>query len=273
MKRIKTPSETNNNSFPDIKNFTASKNFTMMPNELLRSPDISSKAVKLFGILVSNEEGWKNYVPDLCNKMKEGETSIHNALKELEENGYILRVQIREITTKKRRDSFMILTDVPFSFHLEKSTFESIKNRGLELYYKSYNLGSYNIGTYNIGFGVYKNTNKENKRKEEKAFFSIMENLPKEYSNNETLQKIISDYVIHRKQKGSSLTAVAISRLSSKLSKHSITECIHALERSVENGWTGVFFNGESNKPINGHSAGSRSTFKKTNYKKADQIL
>ena len=78
-------------------------------------------------------------------------------------------------------------------------------------------------------------------------FNHILDLFPDEWKKEESFHNNLKDYVQHRKEKGSSLTKVASSRLVNKLKQYSVHEASEALARSVENGWTGVF--PESAKP------------------------
>lgn len=69
--------------------------FTTIPNEILRSEKLSLKAKGLLCMLLSLPSDWvlyKKQLPDMC---KDGYDSVMTAFKELEENGYIISIQIR----------------------------------------------------------------------------------------------------------------------------------------------------------------------------------
>lgn len=97
------------------------------------------------------------------------------------------------------------------------------------------------------------NDKKENSSKhlsKKIKFEEILNMFPEEWQQDKSFQKNIKDFIQHRKEKGSSLTKIAATRLASKLSKYSIQEANEALERTMENGWQGVF-------PENGNGNGN----------------
>jgi len=132
MERSKLPKKFN---FPDLINSSLTKNFTQVPNELLRNPEISSKAKIILCILLSNRDGWKNHIVGLRTTMKEGLTTIQNALTELEKHGYLLRVMVRNERTKVRLGSFWTCSDIPGEFDLKEHA-ETFMNKGFELYHR-----------------------------------------------------------------------------------------------------------------------------------------
>ena len=86
---------------PDVINISTTKNFTQVPNDLLRNPEISGKAKALLCLLLSNQEGWYSYMATLQKTMKEGRDAIYSGLSELEEFGYLQRIHYRDTETKK----------------------------------------------------------------------------------------------------------------------------------------------------------------------------
>lgn len=99
-------------------NFSTTKEFTQIPNELLRNPEISGKAKALLCLLLSNREGWKSYIITIQKMMKEGEVAIRAAISELEKFGYLLRLKYRDKETKVWKGSFWAYTDLPNEFQI-----------------------------------------------------------------------------------------------------------------------------------------------------------
>jgi len=81
MQRTRTNTKHSDKCIPDMINRSANKNFTMLPNELIRNPEISAKAKTVLAIGLSNKEGWYSYLSVIQSMMKEGETAISNAIK------------------------------------------------------------------------------------------------------------------------------------------------------------------------------------------------
>lgn len=107
------------NRIPDAVFSGLHDNFTMINNEILRNPKLSSKAKTILSLLLSNKKGWKTYVKTLSKFMKEGNTSITTGIKELKEFGYLLQISYRDKITKKMKGSFIAYTQEPFTFDLE----------------------------------------------------------------------------------------------------------------------------------------------------------
>lgn len=72
------------------------KNFTIISNVIAKDNTISLKAKGMCLILVHFPENWHFYEENLQNYTGDGKTTIANALKELEKNGYLYREQLRE---------------------------------------------------------------------------------------------------------------------------------------------------------------------------------
>ena len=74
---------------------TKNQNYTVMSNYHLRDKNLSLKAKGLLSFMLSLPENWDYSLKGLVQVCKENETAIRNALKELEENNYLERKQIR----------------------------------------------------------------------------------------------------------------------------------------------------------------------------------
>ena len=105
---------------PDSKNCSRTKNFTQIPNELLRNPEISAKAKTLLCLLLSNKWGWESHAVTLCLMMKEGLGAINNGLKELVEFNYLQRIPYKNKDTGKFAGSCWAYTDIPGEFNMDE---------------------------------------------------------------------------------------------------------------------------------------------------------
>lgn len=105
---------------PDAINCSELKNFTQVPNDLLRNPEISGKAKALLCLLLSNKEGWHSYITSIKNMMKEKESAILSAINELEQHHYLRRVRYRDKQSKTWKGSFWAYTDTPNVFNMEE---------------------------------------------------------------------------------------------------------------------------------------------------------
>lgn len=61
----------------------------------LQDPRVSGLAKALHFYAISRPEGWELRMQDLCRRFKEGRYAIRNALRELEDAGYLVRRQSR----------------------------------------------------------------------------------------------------------------------------------------------------------------------------------
>lgn len=78
--------------FRTIKN----RNYTVMSNHHLQNPRLSLKAMGLMSKVLSLPEDWNYSVKGLAAYCKDGYESIRTALCELEEEGYLIRRQLRD---------------------------------------------------------------------------------------------------------------------------------------------------------------------------------
>ncbi len=114
MKRTKHPIR-----IPDAINCSITKDFTQIPNSIIRNPEISSKASRILSILLSNKEGsheGKILRQKLREYMKEGETVIENGLIELEQTGYLKRFRIKDKKAHRWASSCWLITTTPWEF-------------------------------------------------------------------------------------------------------------------------------------------------------------
>ena len=82
------------NNFRTIKNKT--KNFTIIDNTILRDKNLSLKARGLLCFMLHLPETWVFTEKGLATVTGEGLKSIKSGLKELEDNKYLYRVQMRD---------------------------------------------------------------------------------------------------------------------------------------------------------------------------------
>ncbi len=70
-------------------------NYTVMCNYHLRDTKLSMKARGLLSVVLSLPDDWDFSLAGLAVISKEGKDSLRTALKELEDNGYLVRVRKR----------------------------------------------------------------------------------------------------------------------------------------------------------------------------------
>lgn len=178
-------------TFPDAVNSSSIKDFTPIPNTLLKNSEISAKAKTILFMLLSNKEGWKSHALTFEHWMKEKTQAIQNALQELEQQGYLLRLKCRDEKNKVIRGSFWSYADTPWEFNLH-DTLVDIFDKGMEVYFsipeeKARSGFSIN-GFTTIGFTIsgkpgtnntiLNKTNLKNIKKEKNNTFSSPEEIP-----------------------------------------------------------------------------------------------
>ena len=117
---------------PDFANCSITKDFTQVPNQLLRNPNISGKAKAILCLLLSNKEGWHTYFATMKKMMKEQDEALRSGIKELEENGYLVRVKYRDKRTKHYAGLLWAYTDIPESLNLS-GILADIEAMGMEI--------------------------------------------------------------------------------------------------------------------------------------------
>ena len=86
--------------------------FTVLPNSTLRDKRLSLKTRAILAIMVSMPEGWDYTVSGLASVCGAGKDAIRSALRELEDNGYLTRVQLHGDAGHFSRNEY-IVTDEP----------------------------------------------------------------------------------------------------------------------------------------------------------------
>ncbi len=89
--------------------------------------------------------------------------------------------------------------------------------------------------------GLIKEPINKDKKINKKDFLNINNYISKEWQNHKPLQDILEEFTLHRTQIKKPLTPLACKRLMTKLKQYPISTVIQALEKSIENGWAGVF--------------------------------
>ena len=103
---------------------------------------------------------------------------------------------------------------------------------------------------------------------------TIYKNIPKDWSENNNFYESLLSYLNHRKQKNQTPTEEASRRMGMKLSRYPIEIAIAALDRSADNGWTGVFPESvKNNRQTQTVNSGSRKFGVKAKYREPDKIV
>lgn len=243
---------TNNKiKIPDAMNCSLTKDFTQVPNTLLRNPDISGKAKAILCLLLSNKEGWHSYITTIEQMMKEGKDAISSALKELEEFKYLQRIRYREIESKKLVGSFWAYTDIPESFNI-KEQIAFLKKKNLEIISKKkpqpdfpYVEKPYVEKPYvenpvlKIPTLINPISNEINSDKNPNIF--LLGFFEKSWIEDISFQEVIRDFAKLRKIKNKPLTRKACKLIKGKTIGFTKEEIIAAFNTAIEGSWTTIW--------------------------------
>ena len=83
------------------------KNFTIIDNRILRSPNLSLKAIGLLCKILSLPYDWKYSVPGLAAICQESQTAVKSALAELKEWGYVKITKLTPDQTQSGRIEYV----------------------------------------------------------------------------------------------------------------------------------------------------------------------
>lgn len=148
------------------------KNYTTISNYHLEDKNLSLKTKGLMTFMLHLPEEWDMNVSSLSSVLKDGETSIASALKELEEYGYLVRNRERDSKGKLSKNEY-ILHEIP---HMDIPEQENPNQD---------NQGYINTITYNRLFN--KNTiNKKKKNIIKENFESFWKAYPKKKNKAKT---------------------------------------------------------------------------------------
>jgi DnaD/phage-associated family protein len=70
--------------------------FVQIDKRVFEDPELSWKAKGIMGYLLSKPDNWKTYIADLEKRSKDGRDSVRAGIKELEQRGYLVKVQLRD---------------------------------------------------------------------------------------------------------------------------------------------------------------------------------
>lgn len=101
------------------------KNFTQISNTAVYDSRISLKAKGLLLQLVGRPDDWLFYVSEICNHNTDGRDSVLTAIKELENYGYLKRIQLRD-ENGRFNGKIWIIDDEGKLNDLEPEVFEEI---------------------------------------------------------------------------------------------------------------------------------------------------
>lgn len=204
-------------------------NYTVMSNHHLRNKDMSLKAKGLMSLMLSLPPSWDYSIGGLVSICKESHTSIRSAIRELEENKYLIRER------KNNEKGYFIyeytLYEMPQphtenQHTVEKHTENTHTENNRQISKEELITNKLSIDELN------KDKNKE-----------IDDVLISSVSDNE-LRELYKDYIAMRKEIDAPLTARGLKMLITRcerLSQNNVRVQKLLLENSIVNGWKNVF--------------------------------
>ena len=229
--------------------------YTQIPNEILRNPDLSAKAKGILCLLLSNKYGWKGCVEGLCKLMRNNKESIITGLKELTEQRYFINLRYREKDTKKWRGSFWAYTNQPGVFDITNQ-YIILQQKKLEIYTNNPDVRitkNPQPGFPHLGFPqmenpqliilIYNNTIHNKKADFEKLFEKLSSSndfediLPKDFHTP------ILTWLRYKSQKRQNYKPEGMKSLLKRICKDFSTadELEEAVDFSMANNWAGLF--------------------------------
>lgn len=107
------------------------KNYTIINNYIAKDKNLSWKAKGIWMYAFSRPDDWEFHLNDLLNQSTDGRESVRTGIKELEENGYLHRVQKRDKGQFSNAD--LIFYETPLKKSLPNSENPSTVNLSTEL--------------------------------------------------------------------------------------------------------------------------------------------
>lgn len=199
------------------------RNYTVMSNEFLRNKELSLKAKGLLAVCLSLPDTWDYSINGLVAICKESITAVRNAMKELEEHGYM---KINKLQNEKGHFYYeYVIFETPDTgfLYVDKSHMEKLPAEKLVVE-KQGQLNTNQLSTEK------ENTNELNLYIEEEV--------------NLQLQEAMKEYIEVRKEIGAPLSMRGLKMLLTRLDKLSNSNLrIQKLmiESAVINKWKNVF--------------------------------
>lgn len=215
-------------------------NYTVMSNHHLRNPDLSLKAKGLISLMLSLPPKWDYSIAGLSAICKEGATSIRSAIKELEENKYLVRER------KNSEKGYFVyeytLYEIPDSSYKENThtaithTDKRRTDNRTQLNKEELNKDKLNKEELNIDI-----------REGEEDYLSKFNDILKHIKDVE-LKNLYIDFIESRKNNGSPLTPRALSMVinrAARITNFDIQLEKRILEEAIIQGWKNVYLNKE----------------------------
>ena len=230
-------------------------NYTVMSNHHLRNKEMSLKAKGLMSLMLSLPPSWDYSIGGLVAICKESHTSIRSALKELEQNQYLIRE--RKNNEKGYFTYEYTLYEIPLP-HTEKQYTDSA-NADKQYTEEAPTDSNREINKDGL---IKEKVNKEKIKKDKttttKPKSQIKRNRISSYDEilsslvpNESLRELYKDFIEAREGMGAPITRQGLKVLidrCEKLSNHNTRLQKMLLETALVNGWKNVFLPSETHQ-------------------------
>jgi len=239
---------------PDLINAAPKTNFTMVPNAILRNPEMSAVAKSILMLTLSNKEGWTSYTNVIGTMMKEGKFARENGIRELEQLGFLRRIYYCDPKTKLLTGSFWCVSSTAGDFdeeaieqRLEKQHVLRCNKPGPDRPQADVReMGHSSPGQRTIGDQPLKRPiEKRPKENIKKGFFDTLEDFlflfPIAWQKDPEFNAAAAEYFHHRELQPKGFSQLAGKQASNKLKRFTMEVATAALLEAVEKKWTGVF--------------------------------
>lgn len=228
-------------------------NYTVMSNHHLRNINMSLKAKGLMSLMLSLPTTWDYSIGGLAAICKESHTSIRSALKELEQNQYLIRE--RRNNEKGYFTYEYILYEIPTP-HTEKLHTDSVNavNQHTE---EVHTVSNRQINKEKVNKDklnkekVNKEKTTTTKSKIKKNRFSSYDEVLNSFVKDNDLKELYKDFIEARESMEAPITRQGLKVLierCEKLSNNNIRIQKLLLETALVNGWKNVFLPSETHK-------------------------
>ena len=212
------------------KNFV---NFTQVSNTVLNDERLSFKAKWVYAYLFSKPDDWLFSADRIKNDSTDWRDSVQSALKELENFWYLQR--------KKQGDGSIIYF-LDINPKTENPTLDTDPKQ------EKPKVGKTQSGKIRLINNIDNNTNTE-----------IYSNTDVDWKISEKTKEKISEFISYRKEKKSKLTERSILAIIKKAEQYGEEKTIATIDRSIENGWQGLFWDSEQKKTSNFYQKTARN--------------
>lgn len=245
----------------EMENFMAvirvakTDNYTVMSNHHLRNKNMSLKAKGLMSLMLSLPPTWDYSIGGLVAICKESHTSIRNALKELEQNQYLIRER------KNNEKGYFTYEYTLYEIPLPHAGFQHTDSAYAD---KQYTEEVHTVSNRQINKEklIKEEVNKEELKKDKtnttKPKSKIKTNRISSYDEtinslvtNEPLKELYKDFIAAREAMDAPITRQGLKVLidrCEKLSNHNVRIQKLLLETALVNGWKNVFLPSETHQ-------------------------